>query len=291
MELIGKHKKFIVLFLGALIADSVLWLFVLFPAPAGEPELYFLDVGQGDSQLIVFPSAGGRRVKMLMDGGPANGALLRQLAQILPLQDRSIDLVLMTHPQLDHFGGFIDLLKTYRVGAFIGTGRKGTTKAYEELEREIARRGVVYVQVRAGDAITYGNSTFAIVSPDKQDIADKELNESSLVVLFKTEKLRALYTGDIGAKTEKKLAARTDLSAQVLKVPHHGSKFSSSQAFVSAVHPQAAVIGVGKNSYGHPTAQTLERLAGAGAEVFRTDRDGTVKITVKDENLLMFKQK
>src|SRR3989344_4254135 len=122
-----KIRPITFLFLCLALFDGMLWFFVFFDRPAGgAAELYFLDVGQGDSELIILPQGkDGRSIKILVDGGPPNGKLISDLSSILPLEDRYIDLVIMTHPQLDHFGGFIELLRRYEVGRFIGTGRKG----------------------------------------------------------------------------------------------------------------------------------------------------------------------
>src|SRR3989304_4153325 len=134
----------------ALALDAFLWFLILFPGANSATEYYFLDVGQGDGELIRMPG----NAKLLIDGGPDN-SLMGQLGSVLPVTDRYIDMVLMTHPQLDHFGGFIEALKNYRVGVFLGTGRAGTTDAYRELIEVIRAKQIPYIALMEGDKITY----------------------------------------------------------------------------------------------------------------------------------------
>jgi len=283
-----RHKSVLLILAGLLVLDSVIWYLILFPKRASDNlELYFLDVGQGDSQLVRLPTG----VDVLIDGGPPNSRVLSELSEILPASDSYIDLIIMSHPQLDHFGGLIDVLKKYEVGAFIGTGRKGEIDAYRELVEELKNREVPYIVLREGDRIRNGDNLFSVLSPNNQNLLSKELNDTSLVLTLESGELRALYTGDIGISLENYLAREYDLRAQILKVPHHGSKFSSGVEFVGEVKPQVAVVGVGKNSYGHPTEQALNRLAAVQALVFRTDQNGTVKVVLSSKNLHISAQK
>lgn len=285
-----KKHKVIWTFLAFLaIFDGLVWSLVFKSGSRDAAELYFLNVGQGDSQLLVLP----HNVQILIDGGPANSRAVSELAKILPLSDTYIDAVILTHPQLDHFGGLIDVIKKYQVGAFISTGISGTSKAFQEFAEILKEKGVPQVALAQGDAVSYLDSKFSILNPKPDLTRAKDINDTSLVMLFKSGGLSALFTGDITAKTEFVLAKTFDagLSAQILKVPHHGSKFSSSKLFLEKVNPKIAVIGVGKNSYGHPTDETLNRLASVGVSVFRTDQDGLVKAAAHDDLLSVFKSK
>ena len=238
------------------------------------PALYFLNIGQGDSELIVLP--GGQ--KILIDGGPDGKKLLENLAEILPPQDRYIDILLMTHPQLDHFAGFIEVLKKYEVGMFIGSQRKGEIAAYGELHRELEKQAVPYLQLLAGDALRISDTTLHLLGPRPADALSGELNDTCEVVLLESPHLTALYTGDIDAKIEDRIAGEIDQPIDVLKVAHHGSRFSSSETFLKILKPSVAVIEVGKNTYGHPTKQALARLTQYAARVLRTDQQGVIKI-------------
>lgn len=277
-------KKFVYPALLVLAAGNFfVWHSILFVGEAKNLELYFLDVGQGDSELISFPGD----VQILIDGGP-NTKVLESLSKALPPQDRYIDLLVVSHPQLDHFGGLINVLKNYRVGAVIENGRKGTSGAYIEFEKALQKNGAKRVVLREGDVIHYQDATLKILSPSSRDLKSKELNDTVLVMMLEKNGLRALYTGDIGQNIEDELIQKYDISADILKVGHHGSKFSSSLEFLKAVNPKISAIEVGKNTYGHPTPATLGRLADIGTQIFRTDKNGTVKIIFDGGSLKIY---
>ncbi len=271
-------------------ADAALWFFVLSDAALRTPQFYFLNIGQGDSELILLPRAGGGSVKLLIDGGP-DAKVVEELGKVLPVGDRTIDLVLMTHPQLDHFGGFIEVLKQYRVGAFLGNGRVGPIAAYRELMGIIRERNIPYITLARGSSITYGNMVIDVLSPNSKDLVSAELNDGCLVLRVQTADTRALFTCDAGANIESELVASDDIQADILKVGHHGSRFSSSASFLAAVNPKVAVIEVGKNTYGHPTKDALSRLFDSGTKVFRTDQNGTLRVAVTDGALRIFAEK
>jgi competence protein ComEC len=276
------------LLIAFVVFDAVLWYLVVGRAFAGgNLELKFLDVGQGDSAVIETPN-GRESVQILVDGGP-DSSVLRELGAALPSGDRYLDLVLMTHPELDHFAGLIEVLDRYEVGAFLGTGRRREAGAYGELAAVLAARDIPYVSVAEGDTIRIGGAALDVLGPSPGERLSGELNNSSIVFKIRNSAFRALFTGDIGSDVEQRLARDYDLRAHVLKVPHHGSRFSSTELFVQEIHPALAVIGVGeKNRYGHPTPDTLERLKRAGAQIFRTDQDGTVRIVLRDGKLKVF---
>lgn len=262
-----------------------MWKAIIFGGGNDDLELYFLDVGQGDSELVVLPG----NVKLLIDGGP-DSKVLDKLSDIFTPIDRYIDLVILTHPQTDHFGGLIDVLKTYKVGVFINNGREGTAKAYDNLKTAVEKNGAQHLVLKAGDAIKHNGATFKVLSPPRKNPASKELNDTSLVMLFSAgDGLKVLYAGDIGFGVEKELLAKYDLDVDVLKVGHHGSKYASGKSFLSEVSPAVSVIGVGKNSYGHPTKETLTRLASVGSQIYRTDLDGIVKLTFNGQKLRVYK--
>jgi competence protein ComEC len=267
--------------------DLCVWGLVLTHRSLAQEALYFFDVGQGDSEMITLSTG----EHIIIDGGPTS-AILKNLDRVLAPTDRRIDLIVMTHPQLDHFAGLIDVVRTYDVGAFIGSGRKADIGAYQTLHQELIRHNVPYVQVSEGDEIRVGDSVLSILSPNMSESLSGELNDSSVVVLLKTPRLSALYTGDIGENIEQRLVADYDVKADVLKVPHHGSRFSSSNIFVKEVDPKVAVIEVGaRNTYGHPTQAALSRLASVADQILRTDMQGILKIVFKDGALQILNQR
>lgn len=248
----------------------------------------FLEVGQGDASLIEL----GDDVQVLIDGGPPNGKLLAELGDILSPYDRTIELVVLTHPELDHYGGLIALLERYEVSAFVDTGVAKDTGEYEVLLAALESRGVRRITLRAGDHIRYDEHVFAVLSPDEARTHARETNDTSLVLAFESGPpaggARFLFTGDISAEVERAVARMLSEPFDVLKVAHHGSKFSSAAEFLAAVRPALAIIGVGKNSYGHPTKESLARLEAAGARIYRTDRDGAVTVRVENGHLRVF---
>lgn len=275
--ILAKYKVIFFIILGLFVADIALWSLVLKSDAKSETALYFLDIGQGDSQLVVLPN----NIKVLIDGGPT-GAVLGNLAEVLSPVDRRIDVLMMTHPQLDHFGGLIDVLNTYQVGVFVGSGRRADVEAYQELHDALVKNNVPYVQLVEGDALKIGDSRFDILSPSLQESFSGELNDSSVVALLTTPDFKALYTGDIGENIETRLVRDHDINVDVLKVGHHGSRFSSSDTFLQEVSPAISVIEVGKNTYGHPTTQVLERLMKYGSQIFRTDTQGLIKVVFEN---------
>jgi competence protein ComEC len=256
----------------------------IFSASAPKTVFYFLDVGQGDSELIDFAG----KVQLLVDGGPDKKALF-ELANALPAGDRYLDLVAITHPQKDHFGGLYEILGRYRVGAILLSGREGQGSAWEALKNLIEQKKIPVVFLGAGDRIQYRQHRVMVLAPDGELLQDKEINNSSLVFKIESQGVKALLTGDIAAKAENYLVDKADINVDLLKVPHHGSKTSSSPRFVSAVSPAVSVIGVGeKNIYGHPHNLVLQRLEAAGSRIYRTDRQGTIKITAQDGIMEIF---
>jgi len=282
---LARHKNKAIILLAAVAVLDALLIAQIGALHSGHASLAisFLNVGQGDATLLVFPTG----VKMLIDGGPLDGRVLTELAKILPPTDRYIDLVVMSHPQVDHFGGLIEVVKRYRVGAFLMSARVSEAAAFAELEKALAERGVRTVTLGMGDAITNGGTEASVLSPTTALLTSKETNDACVVMEVLSEGITSLFTGDIGGKAEAALLPLIARRIDILKVPHHGSKYSSGAAFLNAVHPALAVIEVGKNSYGHPAHETLARLASVGARVFRTD-EGSVTVTPHGESLQIF---
>lgn len=270
-------KNFTTAIILLLIANVFLWHNVLNIANP-DSAFYFLDVGQGDSSLLIFPGG----VKLLIDGGPGS-KLSYQLEKILPAADKYIDLVLMTHPQLDHFEGLIDVIKNYEVGAFLSPGRERDMAAYNYLLEQLDKKQIQHIALRAGDKINYQNIGIDVLSPTSSNLKSKELNDVGVVLMVRQNGIKSLFTADVGGKVEVALVEKYNLDADILKVGHHGSKYSTSKAFLAEVTPKISLIEVGKNSYGHPTKESLSRLANIGSQIFRTDQEGNIKLTFSDD--------
>jgi competence protein ComEC len=279
-----KHRtKLVVLVLALLALDAEIWFRIANERGEESLRTHFLDVGQGDSELIELPGS----VQILVDGGPANGRALAVLGGVLAPEDRYLDIVVLSHSESDHFGGLIDILRRYRVGAFVWNGVPGTAGAYADLMKAVRESGARVAVVGAGDAIVNGDSRIDVISPAQNISSNTDTNDTSLVIRVTAGATRALFTGDIGPKVEAALAPVVG-RADILKVSHHGSKFSTSESFLEAVRPLVAGIEVGENNYGHPAPETLARLVAAGAQVFRTDRNSTVEVVSDGGRLRVF---
>jgi len=246
--------------------------------------VYFLDVGQGDSQLINTPD----NRQIIIDGGPGD-AVLGELSKIMGFFDRKIDIVVLSHPETDHMQGLLAVLKKYKADYILQTGVERDFEGFYEWQDVLAaqqKQGAKIINVKAGDVVYAGAATFEILAPFK-DLSgvkmEKSSNEACLVARLSYGSNSFLFTGDIGLETEVKIAK--DADCDVLKVAHHGSKYSTSENFLAAISPKIAVIEVGKNSYGHPAPEVLQRLAKFGIQTLRTDKSGTIKIVSNGDAL------
>lgn len=271
--------------------DGITWYLVLRDAMPQPARAYFLDVGQGDSELVVFSNG----IKVMTDAGP-DATVLKSLSDALPSDDTYIDLAIISHPQLDHFNGYNYILDHYRVGAFIYNGRDDSpgVSAWPQLLSKIKEKHIPLITLGVGDSVHSGGNEIDMLSPNKEFDESAELNDTGLVELVKTPDWKALLTADIGFNVEDFLLANHDaIHADILKVPHHGSRYSSGDEFLKAVDPAVAVIEVGAhNTYGHPGKETLGRLASSTqAQVFRTDQNGTVEVWSHGGKLRVAKEK
>ena len=244
--------------------------------PDGRLHVYFLDVGEGDAILICAPD--GRQI--LVDGGPSPVALLGELGERLPFWDRSLDLVVLTHPDADHLTGLVPLLHRYRVDQVLeppGTAAAPEAAAWEQALHE---KGVPRGEAARGMRLLVGGLTLAVLNPpdDVAGGAATPNNDSSIVLRLEYGDTSLLLTGDAAAGAEAEmLAGGVALDADVLKVGHHGSDGSTSALFLAAVSPSVAIIQVGAgNRYGLPAPALLDRLAGIRA--YRTDQNGRIEV-------------
>ncbi len=246
------------------------------PADGGVLTVDFLDVGQGDAALLVSPT--GKTV--LVDAGPPGSAKAIRRAMRRRGVTR-LDLVLVSHAHADHVGGLMDLIGRVPIGRYLDPGVPHTSATYRRVLLALKRAGIRADTARAGQRIDLGGgATLQILWPEKQLLRGtrSDLNSNSVVARLDYRDVSILLTGDAEQPTEAALRRRTGLRSDVLKVPHHGSAYSSTPAFLARVRPRYAIVSVGRNDYGHPTPQTLRRLSVVGARVYRTDLDGTVHL-------------
>lgn len=266
------------LIIGMAASLAAIFLFWLYWRAPKNLEVDFLDVGQGDAILIKAP--GGQNV--LIDGGPDKG-VVKRLAENMPFWDKQIDLMILTHPHDDHVTGLIDVLKRYRVKRILYTGAIHSAPNYLTWLKLVRDKKVPLTIIDKEQTINLSQGAKMQILYPAESLLNKtlaDLNDSSIIIKLIHGQNKFLLTGDASEKVEKiLLKGGADLSAEVLKVAHHGSQYSTSQEFLENVRPKLAVIGVGKdNDFGHPNLRIIKRLERIGAEIFRTDLGGTVKI-------------
>ena len=283
--MLPQNKKFVLGILLILFFFNVLaWLTVYDLSRSRFLEVTFFDIGQGDAIFIETPS--GHQV--LIDGGP-DSTVLEKLGKEMPFWDRTIDLVILTHPEHDHYGGLIEVLKRYKVENILWTGIIRDTAEYKEWQKLIKNEKAKIKIAQGGQNLKTGSTVLHILYPF-EDLEGKEVkntNNTSVIGRLVFGQRSFLFTGDAYKSTERKLIKNnTKLNSDVLKVGHHGSKTSTAEEFVEQVSPEIAVISVGKNNrYGHPCPETLETLAKYSTIVLRTDLKGDIKIFSDGENL------
>lgn len=250
-------------------------------------EAHFLDVGQGDATLFETPDG----VQVLIDGG-RDASVLRTLALEMSFFDRSIDMVIATHPDSDHIAGLIDVLKRYEVKTIIVTENENDTPTAAAFAAAVGAEGAELIYARAGQVFQLGASTtLTILFPDRNPVGF-ESNASSIISKVQYGDIGFIVTGDAPKSIEEYLVRQYGeaLESEVMKVGHHGSDTSTAETFVSAVSPQYAVISAGKdNRYGHPHQEVLDRLRTQPLQVFETSKEGTVSFQ-SDGTKVWFKE-
>ncbi len=252
----------------------------------------FIALGQGD--CILMETEKGRTV--LVDGGSPvrnpdsyRAGLLNRYLYWRGIQ--RIDIMILSHPQADHIGVLKSVAEEFPVGVLIEGAQEYDSKTYHDFIQTIEEKGIERCQVQKGDIIHLEDDIeFIVLHPDEKALRDKEkINEQSVVLMLQDNGLEMLMTGDIGHETEKRLCQHFEnWDVDILKVPHHGSRYSTHHLLLEETKPEVAVIQVGRNYYDHPHSQTLERLRRINALVLRTDLDGTIQIRKQDHRLRIY---
>ena len=268
--------------LGVLLAVNVV-VWTALAAGEGETlDTHVLDVGQGDAILAVTPSQG----TLLVDGGPDGQRLLAELSRALPAGHRRLDIVVATHPQADHVSGLFAALDRYRVGTLLVSPLNESTDLGRQLRAAAEARGVPVRTASSGMLLDLGGGVLVDVLAPEADLRDAaDVNAGGVVLRLRHGDVALLLTADIGAAEELELSrAPWDLRAAALKLGHHGSATSTTDLLLRRVSPGVAVISAGaSNSFGHPHAEVLARIA--GLVVLRTDSDGWVRLRSDGERL------
>jgi competence protein ComEC len=262
--------------IAGLLVTTTVWLAAA-SLPDGRLHVAFLDVGQGDAILITTP----RGAQILVDGGPGGGALLTALGRHMPFWDRSLDLVINTHPEADHLTGLLAVLERYQISQVMVPEVESRSSLYAAWVDELRRAGIAPIPAQAGSQVsTQDGVRLEVLHPDDMP-ADEPMNNHSIVLYVALGMTSFLLTGDIEADVEHKIVARYgEFPVSVLKAPHHGSLTSSSLALLRAARPKVVVISVGaKNELGLPADEVVKRYTDLGAQIMRTDQVGTVEFT------------
>ena len=267
--------------LALLLLSSCIWYAVIQESRNGLLTVSFLNIGQGDSIFIDAPS--GRQV--LIDGGPS-GIVLRELSKVIPWYDRTIDVVIPTHPDADHIGGLIDVLPRYKIEMIVHSDMEGDTATAKALAEGIAREGARQVIARRGQLIDLGGGAYLeILFPDRS-VKNVETNTGCVVTRLVYGKTSFMLSCDAPKEIENYLVRLdgADLHSDVLKAGHHGSKNSSSELFVGFVNPTYGVFSRGcNNKYGHPAPEIFALFERFGIPTGDTCKDGTITF-VSDGN-------
>ena len=234
-----------------------------------------LNVGQGDGLFIKSPTG----TQIMFDGGPVH-SVLGPLQKVISPFNKKIAALVITNPDSDHIGGFLDILKNYKVGEVFESGTLTDSKTYQNLRDEMKKQNIPDILVKKGMRLDIGGGSYiSILFPDR-DVSSWATNDGSVVAKLFYGKTSVMLTGDAPIKTEQIILSensKTELASTVLKVGHHGSRTSTSTNFVKTVSPIDALISDGKdNKYGHPHQETLDTLNSFGVKILRTDVLGTI---------------
>ncbi|PIP27995.1 MAG: hypothetical protein COX29_03530 [Candidatus Moranbacteria bacterium CG23_combo_of_CG06-09_8_20_14_all_35_22] len=271
-----KYSYFILLFL---LAISLILAGIIYNSQSRKLKIVFFDVGQGDAIML---SQGQNQI--LIDGGPSGKIELEKLGRHIPFWDRKIEIVIATHPDQDHIGGLIDVMKNYEIGKVIDNSVQSDSQVYKNYLEIIKNKNIKRLKGKAGINIKIKDADLEILYPNAvlenpPAGGPKNTNTDSLVAKLVYSESSFLFMGDLPIEKENDFINKNlDLKTQVLKVSHHGSKNATSEEFLDKIIPADAIISVGKNNrYGHPAGELLERLKARKINILRTDEKGDIE--------------
>lgn len=256
-----------------------------------QTRVVFCNVGQGDATYIRIKN----RVDLLIDAG-ADQKILSCLGKYMPFYDRKIELAIISHPQKDHFGGFVNIIQRYQIEKLLLPAIDSADRSFTTLKNELLNKKTAVILTQAGDQILINNAklqfywptnsflTKNLINDKPRQISGKKLGASSLdanyfslIFMFERSHFRVLFPGDAPASILNKFTEKDKLKTTILKIPHHGSKNGLSKKFLQLADPSVAVISVGKNNpHGHPSAEVLEMLQAMKIKIKRTDEEGDI---------------
>ena len=262
----------------AMIVTLVVGGAIAWPSADPPVRIRALDVGQGDAYLVEIDG-----MTLLVDGGPDPARLVEELGASLPPWRRRIDLIALTHAHLDHGAGLLAVVERFEVGLAIEPAGLSAGPLADMWSERLAKANVVRRAVHAGQQLRLGGATLTVLAPND----DPAVDLPNLVLRLERRPFSALFTGDATDQALADLLLRPDdLRARLYVPPHHGAQTPYANAMVQAVRPEAALISAGAgNRYGHPTPETLAALQGIAT--YRTDRDGTVEISLDGSSIVV----
>ncbi len=292
-------KEWKLLLIIVFLITVIVWLSVF--STSKNLKVITCNVGQGDASLIVY-----KNTEILIDGGPDN-SVLECLSKYIPFWDRTIEVVVLTHPQKDHYMGLIDLFSHYRVKKILANSLDVGSQMDNLLKSQVLGQGTEWVKATSGTGVRYemiqldilypSEEMFEDIFPDSNsqilkknyfaDISEAkdeagDVNDVSVIALMTFSSFKFLFTGDAGAEILDSLATGGELGASkpvnYIKIPHHGSKTSISEKLYGIATSGIAVVSVGKNSWGHPHKEVLDLLAKYNIKTFRTDQVGDIVV-------------
>lgn len=268
------RKHSILIAVGVLITANFFIWYAVSAAERDTLTVAFFDVGQGDSIFIESPTG----VQVLLDGGPDNG-VLAQLGSVMPFYDHSIDMLIVSNPDKDHFAGLVDVLKRYSIQNVLEPGTVTDTEIYKIFKDAVREEGIEPAIARRGMVIDLGGGvSLQILFPDR-DVSGLSTNDGSVVAKLVYGDTSFMLSGDTTKNIEEYLTLLDgkNLDVDVLKLAHHGSKTSSSDVFLGATTPKYAIVSAGKeNRYGHPHQEVIDRLNALNVKILGTYEMGTV---------------
>lgn len=236
--------------------------------------VHYIDVGQGDAELIQFKGK-----NILIDAGP-NDSRDKFMTYLKRTGVKKLDYIIATHPHEDHIGNMDDVIKEFDVGEFIAPKVSANTKSFEWMLKNLKKKGLKITTAKAGLKLNLDkNINCELLAPNKDKYENTNDYSAVLKVTYGNNKF--LFTGDAESLSEKEtLRAKSDVTADVLKFGHHGSRTSSSKEFLLKVKPKIGIVSCGKgNKYGHPHKETLKKIKDMNIKIYRTDIDGNIILT------------
>ena len=284
----NKCKIIICLLIVLILINFIIYIF------PQKLRIFFIDVGQGDSTLIITPD----KKTVLVDGGGSDSFDVGEKVLLPYLLDRRIlkvDYVLISHFDTDHCGGILTIMEKVKVKNIIISEQAEHSENYERFKKLMLHKKIRLIEVKKGDKIKIGRySEFKILFPTSRLLSENPLNNNSIVAQFNYNNFKMLFTGDIEKLAEQQIlkTEKAEIRADILKVAHHGSKTSSIPEFIKAVRPKIALIGVGKNNtFGHPNQQTIKNLENIKCRIYRTDLQGEIIIKIDQKGRMNVKSK